>query len=328
MSVVIPLFDAARWIAETISTVVQGIAPWRVAEVIVVDDGSADDGPSVARKELEGTGLEWRLLSGPQRGPSAARNIGMRATSGRYIQFLDADDLLLPGSLERRIVRMKESGADVVCSWWDRLIEKEDGRFERVAPARTRIRDWHRRSDVAVLRGFWAPPAAVLYSRRIVETIGPWDESLPVIQDARFLLDAARHGGSFVEMEEVGALYRVHRGPSVSRRDPVAFRNDIHRSAADLMETWTAANELDEDRKEALIEVFSGVARGSIRSAPDVFEDALRRLDRLRPGWRPTRPRALAWASRILGTRRAISVAETTARIRHLRSRGNSTGRP
>ena len=56
---------------------------------------------------------------------------------------------------------------------------------------------------------FWAPPAALLYRREIVDRIAGWPAGLPVIQDARYLFEAARHQARFVYVSGVGAYYRV-----------------------------------------------------------------------------------------------------------------------
>ncbi|WP_347302434.1 glycosyltransferase [Croceibacterium sp. TMG7-5b_MA50] len=92
ISVIIPAHNAAPWLAEAVASIhAQDVS----AEVIVVDDGSADATATIAAS-LPGV----RLLRHPQaRGPSAARNTGADAATGTAVLFLDADDRLLPGAL-------------------------------------------------------------------------------------------------------------------------------------------------------------------------------------------------------------------------------------
>ncbi|HUC07767.1 MAG TPA: glycosyltransferase family A protein, partial [Solirubrobacterales bacterium] len=93
VSVVIPAFDAERFLGESIESVLaQTYAP---LETIVVDDGSNDGTVAVASAYSEVTVIEQANA-----GPSAARNRGFAASSGDFIAFQDADDLMTPDKLE------------------------------------------------------------------------------------------------------------------------------------------------------------------------------------------------------------------------------------
>ena len=88
---------------------------------------------------------------GPNRGASAARNRGTALARGEFIQYLDADDLLTPDAIERRVAVLEETGADVAYSDWEKLVEVEPGVFERrgagYAPNRGRPRESRDRLD-------------------------------------------------------------------------------------------------------------------------------------------------------------------------------------
>lgn len=95
VSVVIPAYNAEPWVADAIDSARQQIpAP---LEIIVVDDGSTDG--TAACAEAHGA----RVIRQANRGPSAARNAGAATASGDALLFLDADDSLLPGALERML---------------------------------------------------------------------------------------------------------------------------------------------------------------------------------------------------------------------------------
>ncbi len=86
VSVIIPLYNAARFIAEAIASVhEQGVSE---TEIIIIDDGSSDGSAEVARKYAP----EATLLAQSNLGAAAARNRGLQAARGEYIAFLDADD--------------------------------------------------------------------------------------------------------------------------------------------------------------------------------------------------------------------------------------------
>ena len=98
VSVVIPLYQTERYIQATLASVLG--QTFDDFEVIVVDDGSRDHGPDLAR----GTGdARVRVVVQANRGLAGARNTGIREARGTYIAFLDADDLWLPLKLSRHV---------------------------------------------------------------------------------------------------------------------------------------------------------------------------------------------------------------------------------
>lgn len=82
-------------------------------EIIVIDDGSTDDGPSIV-EEYQKTHPWVRLISQPNGGVSAARNAGISNARGKYICFVDADDYHMPNGLERIVAIAEEHDADIV----------------------------------------------------------------------------------------------------------------------------------------------------------------------------------------------------------------------
>ena len=94
VSVVTPVSNAAATLAATVASVrAQNFADWKL---LLVDDASTDGSPALARA-LAAAEPRIRLLALPENGgPAAARNAGIRAARGRYIAFVDADDLWRP----------------------------------------------------------------------------------------------------------------------------------------------------------------------------------------------------------------------------------------
>ena len=114
VSILIPCYNAGRWLAATLESALA--QTWPHIEVIVVDDGSSDDSPTVARA-FEGRGV--RLILQPNAGASAARNRALRESRGEFLQFLDADDLLSPGKIAAQIslLRQRSAGTVASCAW-------------------------------------------------------------------------------------------------------------------------------------------------------------------------------------------------------------------
>jgi glycosyltransferase involved in cell wall biosynthesis len=299
VSVVIPCRNAARWLPETLASVLQQSAV--SVETIVVDDGSEDGSAGVALA----AGRDVRVIRQAPSGVSAARNRGTAEASGDFIQYLDADDVLEPQTLAARVAALDRTGADVALVDWTRWQAGEDGAFTAGSVERRRLGD---RPDLDLLTDAWWPPGAILYRRSVVERVGDWRADLPVIQDARFLLDAALCGARFVHVEEAGLRYRVHDG-SLSRRDPLAFIDDCYRNAVDLEERWRGEGSLDPARQAALVRVYAHVARATFTEDRSRFDEALGRALRLDPAFTPGGPPALKMLSDLIGYRRAEQVA-------------------
>jgi glycosyltransferase involved in cell wall biosynthesis len=101
VSVVVPFFNAARFLDDCIASVfAQTYTSW---ELLLIDDGSTDGGTAIARACVARHPSRVRYLQHPRgerRGASAARNLGIRHARGRSVAFLDADDVWLPGKLQ------------------------------------------------------------------------------------------------------------------------------------------------------------------------------------------------------------------------------------
>jgi glycosyltransferase involved in cell wall biosynthesis len=97
VSVIIPVYNGAKFIAQTLNTILgQTVRP---AEVIVVNDGSTDNTASI----VEEHGDSITLISTPNGGVSAARNLGASRAKGNWLALCDADDLWLPSKLEKQL---------------------------------------------------------------------------------------------------------------------------------------------------------------------------------------------------------------------------------
>ena len=100
VSILIPAYNAERWIAETIRSALR--QTWPNKEIIVVDDGSADGTLTVVR-QFESN--EVRVVTQPNQGAAAARNRAFSLRQGHYIQWLDAEDLLSPCKVAHQMQR-------------------------------------------------------------------------------------------------------------------------------------------------------------------------------------------------------------------------------
>ena len=108
VSVIIPAYNAERWLVTAICSVLEQLPE---LEVIVVNDGSTDGTLGVARSIKDPRIVIVDKLNG---GVSAARNAGIEMAKGAYITFLDADDAMAPGNLAIKLETLERTGVDWV----------------------------------------------------------------------------------------------------------------------------------------------------------------------------------------------------------------------
>jgi glycosyltransferase involved in cell wall biosynthesis len=270
VAIVIPCHNAERTLGATLKS---ALSQRGVLEVIAVDDGSSDATLAVVRSFEPRT----RVVTGPNGGVSAARNRGIAETTADWLQFLDADDLLEPDTVAARLHTARASGADVVICDWEETLDEGSG---KAAAGPRRSVDWRALAadaEIATATHVWAPPAAILYRRGLVERIGGFRTDLPVAEDARFLFDAAYRGARFAHSAHIGARYRVAAG-SLSRQDPALFWTCVLRNGRQIEALWRARGALDSARRQAIHGIYNHAARGLFALAHPCYFEAVAAL--------------------------------------------------
>jgi glycosyltransferase involved in cell wall biosynthesis len=172
VSVIIPTFNRWPLVGAAIESVLA--QTYSDFELIVVDDGSTDG----TGAELARFGSRLRLLTQPNRGVSAARNLAVRHARGSYLAFLDSDDLWLPSKLAIQTAFMKQNPSVKICQTEEIWIRNG----VRVNPKAK-----HRKPSGDIffpsLELCLVSPSAVMLTRELFEQAGGFDETLPVCED-------------------------------------------------------------------------------------------------------------------------------------------------
>lgn len=121
VSVIIPCYNCGALVGETLDSLVA--QSFRDFEVVCVNDGSTDDTLAVLEQWKVNNGLQMQIVNKPNGGVSSARNAGIQAAEGKYLLFLDADDLYHPSYIQSLYDAMEQSGADVAYCWLNRSKE-------------------------------------------------------------------------------------------------------------------------------------------------------------------------------------------------------------
>lgn len=222
VSIVIPAFNRARFLGETLESVrVQSLRDW---ECIIVDDGSTDDTPALAA-EYANRDPRFRVIRIKNGGPSAARNHGYLRTSpdSKFVTFMDSDDVWLPHALEALRQQLRAEPTLVGTHGLAEMINEAGephalGSYSahgrrRLGVERKRLVVWplDRPTEFAVLvnGNVLFPPGLVLARREAYESAGMFDECFRGPEDWDMLIRLSRQGNlGFVN--EVILHYRMH----------------------------------------------------------------------------------------------------------------------
>ena len=210
VSVVIPAYNHARFLPESIDSVLAQTYPRY--EIIVVDDGSTDNTPDVVRR-YDGV----RYVKQRNRGPARARNRGIRESHGDFLVFLDADDHLLPHHF-RTCLNAYRTQPDVGWVCGDhRLFGEQDGTqpFHRCDPSPDHYASFLRICFITNL-------ATVMFRREVLIDLSGFDEKIRMCEDRELYLRLARRWPLFCH-HQIIAEYRRSPG-QVSKRSDVMFK--------------------------------------------------------------------------------------------------------
>lgn len=276
VSVVIPTYQAARFVGDAIESVLSQTLP--ADEIIVVDDGSTDSTQDV----LAAFGGRIRVIRQANSGVAAARNRGAAAAGSDHLAFLDADDTWLPGKLARQVERLM-TRPEVVASFTETLFVNEaDGTARHV-----RYRNDGDMVRTLLLAGcVIGNNSSVLVRRSVFDEVGGYDVATSQSADWDLWLRLAERGPLDLIREPL-VRYRVHA--SSMSRDVRLLEADNLRVLEKFFTSPEHADRYGIDRRAAYAHNYVVLA-GSYLHARQI-RPALRSLARaaaLHPGslWR------------------------------------------
>lgn len=261
VSVIVPTYNRAELVRQALASVWE--QTYRPIELIVVDDGSEDETPSVVRDwkaEHESETFRVRLHSQENQGVGVARNQGLRMASGEYIQFLDSDDCLSEKKIETQVHTLADEKDDRV-AFCETLFFGGGTEPQKTAePTGTRTMS---SSDDPVtwlldLFGWDGEKGLVgihawLVPRSIVQDAGPWRRALVCDDDGEYFSRVVLKSSKVLQTDGC-AYYRRHDGERLNPR----------RTASDWRDQLVAT-QLKEER---LLDATTGdpEKRGRVRS--------------------------------------------------------------
>jgi len=173
----------------------------------VADDGSTDGTTDILRSVKDS---RFTYTTGENTGAAAARNRAFTASSGELVKFMDADDLMSPGSIEAQVKRIAGKPGSIVSAKWGRFYKRDRSDF-RLSPEEV----WKDLPGIGWLIESLLPtganmmqPGIFLAPRDIVEKAGPWNENLSLIDDFEYMIRLISQCEEVLFCENAVLMYR------------------------------------------------------------------------------------------------------------------------
>ena len=283
VSIIIPCKNAAPWLGETIRSCLD--QRWPNIEIIVIDNGSEDGSAAIAR----GFGDRITTLACPRPGAAAARNAGLAHARGKFIQFLDADDVIDCNKIAVQMARLETAPEGTIASGaWSRFRDDpSEARFiaepvwRDLVPEEFLISSW--------LGGGMMPNFAWLVPRAVIRRAGPWDETLSLLDDGEYFCRVALTSSGIVFCEEARGYYRTGAAATLSRQRDRAALESAYRATALSCDRLLARGAPDPDTRNACATLWQRFIYDAYPLAPDLVARAEARVaalggSDLRPG--------------------------------------------
>lgn len=267
ISVVIPMYNARETLPLPLGSLVRQDFPADEFEAVIVDDGSGDGSPQAARQYLAAAPFEWRVLEPPHRGVSVARNLGIEASRGECLFFLDADDELPPDFLSRVHGGMEEKSADLAWIW--KVPDLAGMRALKGHPLSSR------ETGIDCLEAYLENPrdAQVMARKAFLESSKiRYTEGLAYAEDFDFFVRLLFSAGRVHVEAETGYLYRKNPYQVTRTIDRIAARK-----ATD--ETFRRLTGWLMERK-APFPILLGMKKNEARARINLLRETFRKNDR------------------------------------------------
>lgn len=222
VSILIPLYNAENYIAATLESALD--QSWSNTEIIVVDDGSTDEGVAIVERYKDQGVL---LFSQKNQGASAARNTAFDRSTGDYIQYLDADDLLSPNKIKEQVVLLDHADSRAVSSSsWGRFynnpahltIQPEEVWKDYDQPIDWLIDSWE--GGGMMQTSCWLTP------RELIQECGGWNENIKMNDDGEFFARVLLTSTGIAFCKQATVCYRSGLEESKSQSlNPMAIQS-------------------------------------------------------------------------------------------------------
>jgi glycosyltransferase involved in cell wall biosynthesis len=284
VSIIIPAFNAEKYIAETIQSAIN--QTWANKEIILIDDGSSDETFRII-KSFDSYGI--KIFQQINSGAAASRNKGILESKGDFIQFLDADDILSAKKIEKQLSAISHlNNTLAVCStvhFEDQQAHasfspspyEEDFLETSNEPIKFLIRLWGGYTG----NGSMIQPNAWLIPRTLIDKAGNWNTNLTLDDDGEFFTRIILNSAGIVKVNDVFNYYRKFSGNNSlsSTRSYDAFDRNFTSILLKRNELFKYAR--DEYAKKAIARQLIFLAVESYPKYPELTQQIISSINEL-----------------------------------------------
>lgn len=232
VSIIIPVYNASKHIVRALDSIKN--QTYKNYEVIVIDDGSTDD----SCKIIEGHVIDLKLIQKTNGGVSSARNVGIKAATGKYIAFLDSDDEWLPSKLLVQITQIEKNNALIAVYCRDYNLRGQSNIESSSLPALV-----NKNSEEIFRQPYNLTTSSFFIKTMVIRELGGFDENLQTAEDIDLYLKASLYG-------EIGEL-----------SENLCIKHDIENSLGNALSSY-------EDNLDVIARFF----KGNVDQLPASFE--------------------------------------------------------
>lgn len=228
VSILIPLYNAEKYISQTLDSVLnQKYTNW---ECIIVNDGSTDNSEKIVLEKIKGNN-KFKYLAEEKGGPGKARNYAASVATGKYLFFLDADDILLEDYLLDG-VNFLDNNNDYALFYGLAIMFWDDGTEKLWL-----LRKFNGMKDF--LMGNCIDCAAMV-RKKDFDAVGGFDEHLKAYEDWEFFIRLLDRNPKVFREDKILFKYRRHTGSrdDVNKKNWPLFRNMIYLKNKAIFDKW------------------------------------------------------------------------------------------
>lgn len=228
VSIIIPVYNVEKYIKDCLNSVI--LQTYNNIEIIVIDDGSTDRSYTICEEFLNQTD-KLKIYSTQNNGVSMARNLGIKIATGKYIVFLDSDDLIEKNMIEKLVENMKKYNVDMVaCNYFymykDKNILAKFPENMLISNEQCKIEIFKNTS----IRGF---SVNKIFKRDIIESANlKFQKDIKICEDLLFVFEYLLYSKSIFILNEPLYFYRMRKTSS------------LHSSLSNELSVFDAINQI------------------------------------------------------------------------------------
>lgn len=237
VSVIMPVYNVEKYIENSVKSVLR--QTYKPLELIVVDDGSQDNSINKAKKLLETSRLRYEIINQKNSGQGAARNVGLKASNGEWVIFLDSDDMLSDNGIEHMVSAISKNIDMIFCDENSIFsINEAITKCENCEPEYISCKDLQllflKREKVVLAPGTMFRKDFLIQNNLFFETI-PWSE------DQHFIWRVLYHITEACYLKEPIYQY-LHRPSSIMTASKANAMEKSYKTICELSEYYGKGN--------------------------------------------------------------------------------------